>query len=160
MSDREARMLALLRKMSEAKDGSVILRNYMGIDEEGREELHTAELLVDRGLANWRSESMLRITAQGYDRLERDERERELAQRPPSDAAARTLLTVCRKLDLKPGNPLPGQPIWHQTVGAQRLTQSEFDAGINRAVELGWFEKAADGNHVLTEAGAAIGESP
>lgn len=76
-----------------------------------------------------------------------------MAELPTPDDAARTLLAICRELDLRPKQPLPGAPIWHRTVGRQRLTREEFSIGIERAVELGWFEKSADGNHVLTEAG-------
>ena len=76
-----------------------------------------------------------------------------MAQLPTPEDAARTVLDICRELDLRPGQPLPGGPIWHRTVGSRRLTQEEFGIGIDRAVELGWFEKSADGNHLLTEAG-------
>lgn len=75
-----------------------------------------------------------------------------MAELPAPDDAARTLLAVCRDLNLRPGDPLPGHPIWHRTVGSLRLTQEEFKNGIDRAVELGWFERN-NGGHVLTAAG-------
>lgn len=76
-----------------------------------------------------------------------------MAELPTPEDAARTLLAVCRELDLRPGNPLPGGPIWHRTVGRGRLKQEEFNQGIDRAVEQGWFEKTDDGRHLLTEVG-------
>ena len=65
----EKQMVSLLRKMSDAADGAVHLRRHLGMGEEAQREFHIADLLVDRGLAERKSDSMIRITAAGYDFL-------------------------------------------------------------------------------------------
>ena len=60
-------MLELLKKMSEAPIGAIIIRQSLGMDASAQNEYHQAELLTDLGLAKWKSESMIRITNLGYD---------------------------------------------------------------------------------------------
>ena len=65
----EEGMVTLLQKMSEASDGTILMVQTLDMSEIERQEHHVADLLVDRGLAAWKSDSALRITAAGYDFL-------------------------------------------------------------------------------------------
>ncbi len=88
------------------------------------------------------------------ERISQLERTRvDMAELPTPEDAARTLLAVCREMGLRPTNPIPAQPLWHQTVGSRRLTQEEFDNGVDQCMERGWFERTENGRDVLTEAG-------
>ena len=62
-------MIALLREMAENSYGEVMFSKTYGMSEEAQHRLHQGELLADEGLAEWRSESMLRITNRGYEFL-------------------------------------------------------------------------------------------
>ena len=66
-------MLELLKKMSEAPIGAIIIRQNLGMDASAQNEYHQAELLTDLGLAKWKSESMIRITSLGYDFIDSEE---------------------------------------------------------------------------------------
>ena len=63
-------MLELLKKMSEAPIGAILIRQSLGMDTSAQNEYHQAELLTDLGFAKWKSESMIRITSRGYDFLD------------------------------------------------------------------------------------------
>ena len=60
-------MLELLKKMSEAPIGAIIIRQSLGMDASAQNEYHQAELLTDLGFAKWKSKSMIRTTSRGYD---------------------------------------------------------------------------------------------
>ena len=62
-------MIALLKEMAEDSYGHVMLIKTLGMGESTQSRLHHAELLADEGLADWRSDSMLRITNHGYEFL-------------------------------------------------------------------------------------------
>ena len=62
-------MIGLLREMAEDPYGQVMFRKFLGMSDEAQHRLHQGELLADEGLAEWRSESMLRITNRGYEFL-------------------------------------------------------------------------------------------
>ena len=63
-------MLELLKKMSEAPIGAILIRQSLGMGTSAQNECHQAELLTDLGYAKWKSESMIRITNRGYDFLD------------------------------------------------------------------------------------------
>jgi len=76
-----------------------------------------------------------------------------MAKLPTPDDAARTILAVCRELNLRPEDAFPGKPIYYRTVVKGNLTQEEFRNGVDRCRALGWFEKTNDGRDLLTETG-------
>ncbi len=76
-----------------------------------------------------------------------------MAELPTPDDAARTILAACRELKLRPEDALPAGPIHYRTVVKGNLTQEEFRNGIDRCMELGWFEKTDDGRDLLTKTG-------
>lgn len=60
-------MIALLKEMAADSYGHVMVTKAYGMGEDGLHRFHQVELLVDAGLAEWRSDSMARITNSGYD---------------------------------------------------------------------------------------------
>ena len=76
-----------------------------------------------------------------------------MAQLSTPDDAARTVLDMCSESNLRPGDALPLQPFWLRAQQRQTLTSEELGAGVERGVELGWFELADNDRCLLTEAG-------
>ena len=66
-------MTKLLRQMSETHDGCIPIAKTLGMSEEKRKTAHQVELLCDMGLAERTSDSVFRITADGYNFLEENE---------------------------------------------------------------------------------------
>ena len=64
-----AKQIDLLNRMRDEPDGSIGVRRFLGMSEDQRHELHQIELLCQMGLALMKSESMVRITADGYRHL-------------------------------------------------------------------------------------------
>ena len=62
-------MLELLDEMDKDAGGSIMLVQTLGMSKEKRHRRHQADLLDDAGLATWESDSMIRITHDGYDFL-------------------------------------------------------------------------------------------
>ena len=70
-------MIALLKEMESTPDGQLIIGPVtFGMSIEKRKRRHHLDLLEDEGLAFWESESIVRITSDGYKALE------ALPQRP------------------------------------------------------------------------------
>ena len=64
-----AKQNELLNRMRDEPDGSIAVRRFFGMSEDQRHELHQIELLRQMGMAVMKSESMVRITADGYRHL-------------------------------------------------------------------------------------------
>ena len=60
-------MIRLLKEMANDSYGHVMITKTLGMGEDKLHRIHQIELLVDAGLAEWRSDSMVRITNSGYD---------------------------------------------------------------------------------------------
>ena len=77
MMKKEGLLIELLKKMSESPSGGILLRQHMNMSEGEQEEYHHAEILSDMRLARWKSDSLIRITADGYEYLERKEEDEQ-----------------------------------------------------------------------------------
>ncbi|MDD9981598.1 MAG: hypothetical protein OXU81_09610 [Gammaproteobacteria bacterium] len=63
-------MIALLKEMESTPDGQLIIGPVtFGMSIDKRKKRHQLELLEDEGLAFWESESIVRITSDGYEAL-------------------------------------------------------------------------------------------
>ena len=63
-------MIALLKEMESTPDGQLIIGPVtFGMSIEKRKRRHQLDLLEDEGLALWESESIVRITSDGYEAL-------------------------------------------------------------------------------------------
>ena len=60
-------MISMLKEMAGDSYGHVMITKKLGMSEGKQHRIHQAELLTDAGLADWRSDSMLRITNSGYE---------------------------------------------------------------------------------------------
>lgn len=60
-------MITLLKEMASDSYGHVMITETLGMGEDKLHRIHQLELLADAGLADWRSDSMARITNSGYD---------------------------------------------------------------------------------------------
>ena len=78
----------------------------------------------------------------------------DLAEPPAPEEPARVLLELCDALNLRPGHALPLRALLHRGI-QQRLTGTEIADGIEKGVELGWFELSGRDTHSLTDAGFA-----
>lgn len=61
-------MVEMLEEMSDTREGCIVVLN-INDSESDIERRHHADLLDDTGLAVWKSDSIIRITSQGYDFL-------------------------------------------------------------------------------------------
>ena len=60
-------MISMLKEMAGDSYGHLMITKTQGMSEDKQHRIHQAELLADAGLADWRSNSMLRITNSGYE---------------------------------------------------------------------------------------------
>lgn len=63
-------MLDLLRDMAESNSGRTIVSQTYGMSENELKRVHHVEILSDAGHVDWVSDSMVRITNEGYDFLQ------------------------------------------------------------------------------------------
>ena len=63
-------MLDLLREMAESADGRMMVVQRFGMSEDERKRIHHIEMLSDASHVDWLSDSMARITNEGYDFLQ------------------------------------------------------------------------------------------
>ena len=64
-------MISLLREMADSDDGSLVVRNFLGMSNLHRQRGHNVQLLVDQGSAEWMgaNETIARITNDGYEKI-------------------------------------------------------------------------------------------
>ena len=73
MRDR-AQMITILEGMRDNAQGIMVIPGPFGLDPDEQKTVHHVQLLEDEGLVEIESESMARITSDGYDFLEEMER--------------------------------------------------------------------------------------
>ena len=66
----EEKQTELLNRMKESPEGSITVRRHLGMSRNARHEIHQIEQLCEMGLATMKSDSMVRITAAGYQQLD------------------------------------------------------------------------------------------
>lgn len=74
-------MIGLLKEMAEDSYGHVMITKTLGMSEDKLHRIHQLELLVDAGLAEWRSDSMARIMNSGYDLIAAVDQARSIRKR-------------------------------------------------------------------------------
>ena len=91
-------MIEILEKLADEPTGRIVVAAYGG--GAGRAALHNAELLSDAGLVVWTSESVVRITNEGYDFLNalKQDRERYAARAKRLLEQGKTLLSVVKDI--------------------------------------------------------------
>ena len=64
-------MISLLREMADSDDGTLVVRNFLGMSSLHRQRGHNVQLLVDQGSAEWMgaNETIARITNDGYEKI-------------------------------------------------------------------------------------------
>ena len=63
-------MLNLLREMGESADGRMIVLRHKGMSDDESNRVHHVKILSDAGHVDWISDSLVRITNEGYDFLQ------------------------------------------------------------------------------------------
>ena len=62
-------MLNLLREMAESASGRMLVVQHFGMSDDEQKRVHHIEILSDAGHVDWISDSMVRVTNDGYDFL-------------------------------------------------------------------------------------------